>query len=104
MHLVLSLCNYYLSCHNVMLIGNNSDVNDSSDDNRLDSDSDDSSSNSGQIQRRPTKQSKDTSERDRMALKKSRRAKAGRAPPGQVTTMLLQVVSSGELFSFSYIF
>ncbi|XP_052126386.1 protein timeless homolog [Frankliniella occidentalis] len=38
---------------------------------------------------------KDKSERDRMALKNARRGKTGRAPPGQVTAMLLQVVSSG---------
>ncbi|KAK3920837.1 Protein timeless-like protein [Frankliniella fusca] len=38
---------------------------------------------------------KDTSDRDRMALKKARRGKTGRAPQGQVTAMLLQVLSSG---------
>lgn len=72
------------------------DVPDSSDDERSNSDSDGSSRNSTQKKKlaKKGKGKKDTSEMDRITLKNSRRANTGRAPPGQVKAMLLQVMSS----------
>lgn len=76
------------------------DIDDSSDDERSDSGSDASSRNST-LKKTKTKKAgrkKGHTEMDRIALKNARRAKTGRAPAGQVTAMLLQVMSSGKYF------
>ena len=74
------------------------DIELSDDDSR---DSDDSNRDNIATKNRKKKTTgggRDASDRDRIALKRERRGKTGRAPQGQVTAMLLQVVSSGKFF------